>query len=377
MRFGAAAWLAAPECRQAGIAIYHADKMRYDHRKLHARRRCSVIKRKLSCHILVLVLALVVSLCSCSGEDGANTQAENLKSKTPVVQPEDVHGQNPDSLEPNASAPANPKIPSVAPATAQGQTASPAAPGQTAIADSVIKPAAPVTVPASGPSLKTGPLAVSTQIVLVLAPDWKSSKGEITRYERKSIGDPWMRVGASAPCLLGRNGLGWGRGLLKANSNGPQKTEGDGKSPAGAFSLPSAFGVVSENQAKTQGMTLPYAQVDAKTVCVTDPASSSFNKFGNSDKADWRRNDRMSRDSGVNAWGAVIGHNVNDVAAKAGSCVFLNVQEKSGKPSGGSIGCAEPALLDILSWLKPTSHPVLVALPQKEYESLKTEIGLP
>lgn len=341
-------------------------------------------KKALPFLTLALLLALAAFLCSCSGEDAANTKAENLKTKTPVVQPEDVHGQNLASLEPDAAVPAKSESTAAAPGSpAPGDAASPAAPAQAAVADAAAnqadqaKPAAPETTPASGPSLNAGPLAVSTQLVLVLTPDWKSSKGEITRYERASAGDPWMRVGAPATCLLGRNGLGWGRGLLAAKADGPQKAEGDGKSPAGAFSLPSAFGDALRDAAKKQGLKLPYARITAKTVCVTDPASNSFNKLGNSDKADWTRNDRMYRDSGVNAWGAVIGHNMNDVAAKAGSCVFLNIQEKSGKPSGGSIGCAEPVLLGILSWLNPDSRPVLVALPQKEYDSLKTEIGLP
>ena len=41
----------------------------------------------------------------------------------------------------------------------------------------------------------------------------------------------------AAPVSVGRNGAAWGLGLHAAQPQGPQKQEGDGRAPAGVFTL--------------------------------------------------------------------------------------------------------------------------------------------
>ncbi|MDD3500409.1 MAG: hypothetical protein PHS85_08640, partial [Sulfurovum sp.] len=85
--------------------------------------------------------------------------------------------------------------------------------------------------------------AQSNQLIVVTTENWSASEGKLQRYER--IDTKWEKVGKSIEIKLGRNGLGWGRGLHTIPDNTRFiKKEGDGKSPAGIFELKQAFGYV-------------------------------------------------------------------------------------------------------------------------------------
>src|SRR5262249_11363426 len=93
-------------------------------------------------------------------------------------------------------------------------------------------------------------LIASRQLVLVTTDGWDAVGGEMRRYERDTIKDQWKAVGEKIPVVVGRNGMAWGKGLHgDAIGDGPVKKEGDGRSPAGIFSLGSAFGYAPRGQA--------------------------------------------------------------------------------------------------------------------------------
>src|SRR5262245_11255951 len=86
-------------------------------------------------------------------------------------------------------------------------------------------------------------IAESRQLVIVITSDWNGVDGVMKLYERDSINNLWKVVSEKIPVVVGRNGMAWGKGLHGgARGEGPVKQEGDGRSPAGAFSLSSAFG---------------------------------------------------------------------------------------------------------------------------------------
>ena len=102
------------------------------------------------------------------------------------------------------------------------------------------------------------PIPVSSrQLLLVRASSWWATTGTLQRYERDS-GSSWRSVGAGVPVNLGRSGMGWGRGLHASAAVGPQKREGDGRSPAGVFRLSRAFGAAEALPPESRGF--PYAQ---------------------------------------------------------------------------------------------------------------------
>jgi L,D-peptidoglycan transpeptidase YkuD (ErfK/YbiS/YcfS/YnhG family) len=88
------------------------------------------------------------------------------------------------------------------------------------------------------------PLARSRQVVVVTTRGWDAVPGTLRRFERRGKSGAWVRVGADVPVAVGRNGLGWGVGVVETGgmTEGPAKREGDGKAPAGVFALGSAFG---------------------------------------------------------------------------------------------------------------------------------------
>jgi L,D-peptidoglycan transpeptidase YkuD (ErfK/YbiS/YcfS/YnhG family) len=329
---------------------------------------------------LFVVLALFCGMSGCSEDVSREDPAKAAAGKTPVVQPEEVHGGKaldgtpltpPQSLaqaDPAAPASATPAVP---PGPAVSPTPAPSAPA--AASPPAGTQAAAPTVPAGGP------LEAARKLVLVVSPDWDSSRAELSLFARDSLSAPWKRLGNPASCMVGRKGLAWGRGLAGPAPAGPRKKEGDGKTPAGLFPLPTAFGYEPPAKAAQAGIRLPYQELTASTVCVTDPDSAAFNDLADSKKssAAWTRQDRMIRDDNANRLGAFIGHNRPDPQPGLGSCVFLNIEPAPNKATGGSIGCPEPLAREILAWLDPESKPLIAILPQSALAAAQTAWGLP
>ncbi len=210
------------------------------------------------------------------------------------------------------------------------------------------------------------------QIVVVTTKDWNTVDGWLQRFEGGNAVGPRIRV------ALGRNGLGWGLGRHPMPQNGPQKKEGDGKGPAGVFSLTSAFGYASLEEMKT--VKLPYVQCTTMVECVDDVKSVHYNTVLNRTnvaKPDWNSSEIMLMKDNEYSMGIVIDHNAAPPKAGGGSCVFMHIWRG---PGVGTSGCTAmtPENMDILiHWLDPKEHPILVQLPDKEYERVREDWRLP
>jgi len=333
-------------------------------------------------HAFLVFLVLFSLLCGapgCSEDVSRDEPAKVATGTTPVVQPEEVHGGK--ALDGSPLPPQKSLAvaePAPAPAAGANATPAPAADAPVSSATAQTSPASPSSVPAQPPHGAT-PLTAATKLVLVVTPDWNANRAEVSLYTRDSLSAPWKRLGSPSSCMVGRNGLAWGRGLSEPLSGGPRKKEGDGKTPAGLFPLPLAFGYEPQAKASQAGIRLPYLALSASTVCVTDPDSAVFNDLADSKNrtAAWTRQDRMTRDDNANRLGAFIGHNRPDPRPGLGSCVFLNVEPAPNKPTGGSVGCPEPLVREILAWLDPDSKPLIAILPQPALAAAQTTWGLP
>ncbi len=342
---------------------------------------------------LVLIGILAVGLAGCSDDAPPREPNDAVQGKTPVVRPEDVHRKDsggaavlaPDYRRDLAAGMAEEEaLDQAAPVPAKPAAASPRLGG--AAAPSAIRteakiepePEAPLAPSMTG---ATGgfPVTGCRQLVVIVASDFDATRGTLRRFTRAGADAPWREAGSIETCALGRGGLAVGRGLTPPFP-GPTKHEGDGRTPAGLFSLPEAFGYAAAETARTAGVRLPYVAVDDKTSCVTDPDSRLWGRIvGPEDRpAKGRlRQDRMVRNDGANVWGLVIGHNRQRPVPGAGSCVFLNVRPAGGPPTGGGIGCPESVTAALVAWLDPAAEPVLAVLPQKQYQEVKTAWGLP
>ncbi|MHC1711491.1 MAG: hypothetical protein AB9872_04985 [Solidesulfovibrio sp.] len=351
---------------------------------------------------LALFVALAV-LAGCSEEPPAET-ADSVKGKTPVVRPEDVHGQqggganvlSPDyrqgltsGLEADAERGAKPSGTASAgkvSGTSESAAGKKASPSAQAAAQATAKsePAKPAgggqqDAKAVSGSATSFPVAGCRQLVLVTAEDMRAGQGTMRRFARESSSASWREAGSLVTCSLGRKGLGVGRGLTPLLS-GPVKRQGDGTTPAGIFPLTEAFGYASAEAAKAAGVRLPYVAVSDRVACVTDARSRLFGRVAGQEEraaAGVGRQDRMVRDDGANVWGVGIGHNIQDVDPEAGTCLFVNVRPPSGGATGGSIGCSKDVVAGLLAWLDPAAEPVLVVLPQKVFQERQAAWGLP
>ena len=215
-------------------------------------------------------------------------------------------------------------------------------------------------------------------MLLVTTADWSAPAGRLQRYARTGAG--WQRVGAPVDVAVGRNGLGWGRGLhtpADARADGPSKREGDGRAPAGIFRLSSAFGYAPSRDARW--VRLPYHASDESIECVDDTASRFYNQRVDRDTLppDWSSHEEMRRPDALYRWGVWVDHNTGPAAPGRGSCIFMHIRSRPGAPTVGCTAFAEEDIRRIVAWLNPRSRPVLVQLPEAEYRRLRSRWKLP
>lgn len=215
----------------------------------------------------------------------------------------------------------------------------------------------------------------SRQMLLVTTAEWSATDGALQRYQRDTDG-AWHAVGVPVPVVVGRSGLGWGRGLHPAGLGGPVKEEGDGRAPAGVFRLSAAFGY-----ADSTATGLPYIPTPGLH-CVDDRTSASYNQVRDvpADR-DWDSHETMRRRDGLYRIGAIVAHNGSGVApelvprtasvddapiAGGGSCIFLHVWRGPGSSTAGCTAMPDARLGEVLAWLDADADPVLVQLPEAE-----------
>jgi len=198
-------------------------------------------------------------------------------------------------------------------------------------------------------------------------------------FERNDPDHPWHPAVKDFPVVVGRSGLGWGRGVnAPVNLPGPVKHEGDGKSPAGIFRLSSAFGLAAPSKMKS--VHLPYVQLTGSIECVDDVKSTNYNAIVDRAKfatADWSSSEKM-RDVGERyRLGVVVDHNTDPRENGGGSCIFLHIWLGAKTGTSGCTAMAGGKMESLLSWLDPSAHPLLVQLPEAEYKKLQTAWSLP
>jgi D-alanyl-D-alanine dipeptidase len=156
---------------------------------------------------------------------------------------------------------------------------------------------------------------------------------------------------------------------------GPHKIEGDKKAPAGVFNLLFSFGY----QHSAPATRLPYRPISPETVTVDDPRSRYYNQMLETTGVrhpDWRSAEKMRLTDDRYKWGIFVGHNLPPVPG-AGSAIFLHVWKNSATTTVGCTAMPEKALVDLLHWLDPAKHPLLIQLPSPVYHQLEKAEKLP
>lgn len=216
----------------------------------------------------------------------------------------------------------------------------------------------------------------SKQLLLVVMPDWTSTLGTMTRWTRSKPGATWQQVGDEISVVVGRTGLAWGVGFDQAPSDEPRKREGDGKAPAGIFPVDTAFGFAPRETFPS--LRLPYVQLTSTTDCVDDVNSSHYNTIVDKDHVsavDWQSAEHM-RDVSQYRIGVTVGYN-KPPAKGRGSCIFLHIWNGPASHTAGCTAFDEEKLRDVVFWLDPAEHPLLVQLPKTAYMRMRSNWQLP
>ncbi len=214
-------------------------------------------------------------------------------------------------------------------------------------------------------SLFGGFLSDTRQYIVVHSASWSSSDALLERYELS--GGSWHRVGKVLKVKIGRNGMGWGIGLHGSDVHGsdPRKKEGDGKSPAGIFEIPFAFG---QNKIRTK---IPFKVMNEHHICVDDSRSKHYNRIVDSRRVekDYGSFEKMRLRSGLYRYGLFVSHNSPRIP-KEGSCIFMHIRRSDGKGTAGCTAMTRKELIKIIKWLDPAKKPLLVQATDDRIGSL-------
>ena len=200
----------------------------------------------------------------------------------------------------------------------------------------------------------------SRQLLMVTTNSWSDKEGKLQRFEK--IENSWSKVGRPISIILGRNGLGWGIGIHKIPKDAKFiKKEGDGKAPAGLFSLGNGFGYGHFK------IDFPYEIYNRTDHCVDDSRSIYYNTIidSNKIKKDYKSFEYMKLNNELYRYGITVNHNENQVPM-AGSCIFIHILSDNGKGTAGCTAMKEKKIVEILKWIKEDKRPLLLQLPRTE-----------
>jgi len=213
-----------------------------------------------------------------------------------------------------------------------------------------------------------------TELLVVVNAGWDSLRGNLYAFKREN--GKW-RLQFSNAIVLGSKGLAVGDGIAKLNIQGPIKHEGDKRSPAGIFSIGTAFGYAGKKDAAW--IKNRYVQAFDTLICVDDANSSNYNKIVDKDTAkhDYNSFEYMHLKKDYYKWGLFINHNSGKSVPGDGSCIFMHIWEDDHTGTDGCTAMADNNMLRILRWINAKKRPLLVQMPLNIYKKLKRQFGLP
>jgi D-alanyl-D-alanine dipeptidase len=193
-------------------------------------------------------------------------------------------------------------------------------------------------------------------------------------YAYKKIKNKWVLQFSNA-VVLGSKGLALGDGLIKLDAGGPVKHEGDKRSPAGIFSIGTAFGYAPQ----ALWIKNRYIQAFDTLICVDDTASAYYNRLVDKDtaKSAFRSFEYMHLKKDYYKWGLFINHNSGHVVPGDGSCIFMHIWGDKDTGTDGCTAMTEKHMLRVLHWIDSKKSPLLVQMPLYLYQNIQGQYHLP
>jgi L,D-peptidoglycan transpeptidase YkuD (ErfK/YbiS/YcfS/YnhG family) len=203
------------------------------------------------------------------------------------------------------------------------------------------------------------------RLVLVTTENMDATPATMQRFERASTSQRWRAAGPAEPALVGRAGSAWApafRHLARAGE--PIKAEGDKRAPAGVYPIGGSFGIVPSSRPG-------HLQVTDDTVCVDDLDSPAYNTITSRALVGPKVHaENMGKVLPMYRRGLLVNY-PTDVAAKAGSCIFIHVWRSPTKGTGGCVSLPE-ARLEALQDFVEGGGAVLAIIPRPALGRLGT-----
>ena len=214
-----------------------------------------------------------------------------------------------------------------------------------------------------------------SQLIVAIAPDWNSMRGQLQRFER--VNGNWSAVSGPIPVLFGKNGLAWGSGLAGQDEPGLHKKERDGRAPAGIFGIGEVFGYEAK---LPSGGDYPYHQVTEADIWSDDPRSPNYNRhivIDPKNPPDNYSHEKMRSGDFAYHWLVEIRHNSDPPVPGDGSAIFFHIRRGVNRATTGCTTMAQPELVKMITWFRAAKHPCYVLLPADEYEKKWRTWNLP
>lgn len=159
--------------------------------------------------------------------------------------------------------------------------------------------------------------------------------------------DHWTArwAGESHPCAVGRSGV----------IAGAQKREGDGASPAGAWTMRRLLYRADRLPQPETG--LPLAAIAEDDGWCDDPQDSAYNQAVRLPHA--ASHERLWRDDEIYDLIVVLGHNDAPVRPGLGSAIFLHCARPDFTPTEGCVALQQQTLLRLLADAKPGDRVII------------------
>ena len=220
------------------------------------------------------------------------------------------------------------------------------------------------------------PLTGHQQLIVVTTRNWDDVQGTLQLFERADDTASWTSASLPMPVVVGQKGLAWGIGLHPAQEDSFVKVEGDKRSPAGLFSIGTAFGFAPP--AQMAYLNIDYLQLTPTIEAVDDQSSRYYNCIVDTRlvQPDWNSSEKMGRIS-LYVQGFMINHNFPNPRSGSGSAIFFHLWRNDHSGTGGCTATQLDYLSSILSWLDRSKSPVIAQLPLSAYCSVADEWNLP
>jgi L,D-peptidoglycan transpeptidase YkuD (ErfK/YbiS/YcfS/YnhG family) len=188
------------------------------------------------------------------------------------------------------------------------------------------------------------------QVIVVSATSWRSTVGTARLYARVA-GGRWHIV-ATYSARLGYGGL----------VAGTRRVQGTGTTPAGNYSMTTAFGIQAN-----PGTSLPYTRVDDDQWWVEDRTSRYYNQMRRASlggfhvtTAGYNGSEHLARMGSQYDHVVVIDFNMHPVVGR-GAGIFLHAFGRGA--TAGCVALPYRSMTATMRWLKASLHPRIIIGP--------------